>query len=126
VLEVLDQSTLDRVFHALADPNRRTMVDRLSQGPATVSELARLLDRSMPATVQHLQVLESCGIVQTEKVGRVRTCHIESSVLRTAEHWISERRTEWERRFDRLGVYLAEHPERADSSSPATDSRRTT
>lgn len=84
------------------------MVDRLSSGPASVSELARLLDRSMPATVQHLHVLETCGIIQTEKVGRIRTCHIESAVLSAAEGWIAGRRTEWERRFDRLGALLAE------------------
>lgn len=102
---------LDRAFHALADPSRRVMVERLSRGPASVSELARPLAMSLPAVVQHIRVLEASGLVRSEKVGRVRTCHIEAAALRTAEQWISERRTSWERRLDRLGEYLAEHPE---------------
>jgi DNA-binding transcriptional ArsR family regulator len=107
---MLNQSALDRVFHALADPSRRGMVERLCRGPASVSELARPLTMSLAAVVQHLQVLEASGLVRSEKVGRVRTCHIEPSVLGSAEHWISERRTGWERRLDRLGDYLAEPP----------------
>ena len=87
------------------------MVERLSRGPASVSELARPLDMSLSAVVQHLQVLESSGLVRSEKAGRVRTCRIEPSALRTAEQWIAERRTAWERRLDRLGHYLAEHPD---------------
>jgi DNA-binding transcriptional ArsR family regulator len=102
---------LDQVFHALADPSRRGMVERLSRGPASVSELARPLDMSLAAVVQHLKVLEASGLVRSEKVGRVRSCRIEPSVLRTAERWIAERRTSWERRLDRLGDYLAEHPD---------------
>lgn len=109
---MLDQSVpLDRVFHALADPSRRGMVERLSRGPASVSELARPLAMSLAAVVQHLQVLEASGLVRSEKVGRVRTCRIEPSALRTAERWISERRSSWEQRLDRLGDYLAEHPD---------------
>lgn len=104
-------SALDQVFHALADPTRRVMVDRLTRGPASVSELARPLAMSLPAVVQHLQVLEASGLVRTEKVGRVRTCRIEPAVLRSAEGWIAERRTTWERRLDRLGRYLAELPD---------------
>ncbi len=104
------QPTLDLVFHALADPARRSMVDRLIRGPATVSELAQPLDMTLSAVVQHLQVLEGSGMVRTEKIGRSRTCHIESAVLRSAEHWITERRTSWERYLDRLGDYLAEDP----------------
>jgi DNA-binding transcriptional ArsR family regulator len=103
--------TLDKVFHALADPGRREMVERLSRGPASVSELARPLEISLAAVVQHLQVLEASGLVRSEKVGRVRTCRIEPSALRTAEQWIAERRTGWERRLDRLGDYLAEQPD---------------
>jgi DNA-binding transcriptional ArsR family regulator len=87
------------------------MVERLSRGPASVSELARPLAMSLPAVVQHLQVLEASGLVRSEKVGRVRTCYIEPKALRTAEQWITERRTSWERRLDRLGDYLAERPE---------------
>jgi DNA-binding transcriptional ArsR family regulator len=98
---------LDLVFQALADPSRRVMVERLTRGPASVSELARPLAMSLPAVVQHLQVLEASGLVRSEKVGRVRTCRIEPEVLSVAEQWISERRTLWERRLGRLGDYLA-------------------
>ena len=108
------RTTLDLVFHALADPARRLMVERLSRGPASVSELARPLTMSLSAVVQHLQVLEASGLVRSEKVGRVRTCRIEPAVLQTAEQWITERRTLWKRRLDRLGSYLAEHPDEAD------------
>jgi len=99
---------LDRIFHALADPSRRLIVERLSRGPASVSELAQPLPMSLPAVVQHLQVLEGSGLVRSEKVGRVRTCRIEPVALRPVERWISARRTSWERRLDRLGEYLAE------------------
>jgi DNA-binding transcriptional ArsR family regulator len=99
---------LDRVFHALADPSRRLIVERLSRGPASVSELAQPLPMSLPAVVQHLQVLEGSGLVRSEKVGRVRTCSIEPVALRPVERWISARRASWERRLDRLGEYLAE------------------
>jgi DNA-binding transcriptional ArsR family regulator len=109
---MLNQSApLDRVFQALADPSRRVIVERLSRGPASVSEIARPLAMSLSAVVQHLAVLEASGLVRSEKVGRVRTCRIEPAALRTAEHWISERRMSWERRLDRLGDYLAEHPD---------------
>jgi DNA-binding transcriptional ArsR family regulator len=103
-----DQRPLDLVFQALADPGRRVMVERLTRGPASVSELAKPLDMTLPAVVQHLQVLEASGLVRSEKIGRVRTCRIEPKVLRNAERWISERRTVWERHLDRLGEYLAE------------------
>ena len=84
------------------------IVERLSRGPASVSELAHPLPISLPAVVQHLQVLETSGLVRSEKVGRVRTCRIEPAALRPVEQWISARRSSWERRFDRLGDYLAE------------------
>ncbi len=106
---------LDQVFHALADPSRRQMVDRLTKGPASVSELAQPLAMSLPAVVQHLQVLEASGLVRSEKAGRVRTCHIESAALRNAERWITERRTTWERRFDRLDRFLKEDNKNADN-----------
>ena len=99
---------LDRVFHALSDPSRRSIVDRLSQGSASVSDLAGPLPISLPAVLQHLQVLEHSGLVRTEKVGRVRTCTIEFAALQPAERWIHERRAGWERRLDRLGRYLAD------------------
>jgi DNA-binding transcriptional ArsR family regulator len=98
---------LDDVFHALADPSRRVIVEQLSRGPASVSELARPLTMSLPSVVQHLQVLESSGLIRTEKVGRVRTCHLQLKRLDTADNWIRARREEWERRLDRLGEYLA-------------------
>jgi DNA-binding transcriptional ArsR family regulator len=101
-------AALDLVFQALADPARRGMVERLTRGPASVSELARPLDMSLPSVMQHLQVLEASGLVWSEKIGRVRTCRIETAALRTAEEWISRRRASWERRFDRLGDFLHE------------------
>jgi len=102
-----NETTLDHVFHALSDPARRAMVARLTRGPAPVSELAKPLDMSLSAVVQHLAVLETSGLVRSEKTGRVRTCRIEPKTLRSAEQWITERRTVWERRLDRLGDYLA-------------------
>ena len=99
---------LDRVFHALADPGRRLMLERLSQGPASVSELGRPLAMSLAAVVQHVQVLEASGLVRTQKTGRTRTCAIDPAALRSAESWIFERRTLWERRLDRLGDYLSD------------------
>jgi DNA-binding transcriptional ArsR family regulator len=99
---------LDRVFQALADPGRRFMVERLSQGPASVSELGRPLDMSLAAVLQHVQLLEACGLISTRKVGRTRTCSINPVALRSAESWIAGRRTMIERRLDRLGEYLAQ------------------
>ena len=104
---MLNQSAdLDRLFHALADPARRAMVERLSRGPAPVSELARPLPMSLPAAMQHLGVLEAAGLVRSEKVGRVRTCAVAPQALAQAEQWINARRIEWEHRLDRLGEYL--------------------
>jgi DNA-binding transcriptional ArsR family regulator len=102
------QPDLDRVFTALGDPSRRAMVERLSRGPASVSELAGPLAMSLPAVMQHLQVLEQAGLAKSQKVGRVRTCTIDSGALSMAEQWINQRRIGWERRFDRLGQFLAE------------------
>jgi DNA-binding transcriptional ArsR family regulator len=101
-------AALDQVFQALADPTRRRMLERLSRGPASVSELAEPLSMSLPAVVQHLQMLEGSGLVRSEKVGRVRTCRMDTAALRGAQHWIEERRDSWERRLDRLGDFLAE------------------
>jgi len=112
-------TTLDGVFQALADPARRGMVDRLTRGPASVSELAKPLDMSLSAVVQHLQVLEASGLVRSEKVGRVRTCRIETKALRTAEEWIARRRSIWEQHLDRLGEYLA--TQQADPSGNGSD-----
>jgi DNA-binding transcriptional ArsR family regulator len=112
-------ANLDRVFQALADPGRRLMVERLTLGPASVSELGKPLAMSLAAVVQHVQVLEASGLVRSEKVGRTRTCQINPPVLRSAERWISERRALWERRLDRLGGYLAEKD--SNNNSPDTD-----
>ena len=99
---------LDRVFQALAAPTRRSLVDRLCHGPASVSQLAAPLPMTLAAVVQHLQVLEASGLVRSEKVGRVRTYSLTPAPLRSAEQWIAQRRTAWERRLDRLGDLLAE------------------
>jgi DNA-binding transcriptional ArsR family regulator len=104
----LEPAPLDRVFHALADPARRAMLERLTRGPASVSELAQPLAMSLPAVVQHIAVLEGSGLVRSRKVGRVRTCQIEAGALQRAEQWINERRIQWERRLDRLGDYLVQ------------------
>ena len=108
MLDQLVDPDLDRIFHALADPGRRVMVDRLSQGPASVTQLGQPLAMSLAAVLQHVQVLEACGLVRSQKIGRTRTCSINPVALRSAETWISERRSLWERRLDRLGGYLAD------------------
>lgn len=99
---------LDLMFQALADPARRAMLERLCRGPASVTELAQPFSMTLSAVVQHLQVLESSGLVSSHKVGRVRTCQLEAKALKSAETWLSARRANWERRFDRLGAFLAE------------------
>jgi DNA-binding transcriptional ArsR family regulator len=102
-----DSTGLDRAFAALADPVRRGMLARLSRGPASVSELAQPLRISLPAVMQHLKALESSGLVASHKQGRVRTVRLQPNALSAAEHWIAERRTEWEARADRLEHYLS-------------------
>jgi DNA-binding transcriptional ArsR family regulator len=104
---VLNESpALDLAYQALADPRRRQMLARLSRGPASVSELARPLPISLPAVMQHLQLLEASGLVRSEKKGRVRTCRIAPEALGRAESWIAEQRAMWEGRLDRLEAYL--------------------
>jgi DNA-binding transcriptional ArsR family regulator len=103
-------ASLDLAFQALADPARRAMVERLCEGPASVSELAKPLDMTLSAVVQHLSVLEQSGLIKTRKEGRVRTCQVEPEALRGVERWIHERRLLWERRLDRLGDYLKANP----------------
>ncbi len=102
------QPSLDLAFQALSDPTRRRMVERLSAGPATVSELADPLPMSMSAVVQHLKILEASGLVVSEKVGRVRTCRVQPQALSAAERWINDRRRSVERSLDRLAAYLDE------------------
>ena len=104
---MVDQPDLDGVFRALADPGRRVMVERLSRGPATVSELGKPLEMSLAAVLQHVQVLEASGLVRSRKVGRTRTCSINPAALRSVETWISQRRALVESRLDRLAEYLA-------------------
>lgn len=104
----MTEPALDTLFQALADPGRRRMIERLCRGPASVSELGAPLEMTLSAVMQHLQVLENSGLVRTQKIGRVRTCRIESKALERAEHWLRARRASWERHFDRLGEFLAE------------------
>ncbi len=98
--------SIDRIFHALGDPTRRAIVERLSDGPASVSQLALPLNITVTAVGQHLQLLEDAGLVKTEKLGRVRTCSINPAGLAPAKQWIDDRRSLWERRLDRLGDLL--------------------
>ena len=99
---------IDRLFHALGDPTRRAILDRVTAGPMSVSRLAEPLGITLTAVAQHLQILEEAGLVQTEKLGRVRTCRIETAGFRALEDWIRDHRTAWERKLDRLGQFLAE------------------
>lgn len=117
---VLNQvEDIDRVLAALADPTRRWMVERLGSGPASVTALAAPLPMSLPAVVQHLQVLERSGLVVSQKQGRVRTCRLDPERLGTVEDWIADRRMAWERRLDRLGTVL----DRTSSQNPKEGSK---
>jgi DNA-binding transcriptional ArsR family regulator len=97
---------LNRVFQALADPTRRAVLERLSSGPAAMSELAQPFDMALPSFSQHLDVLEVCGLVRSRKSGRVRTYQLAPKPLKFAEHWLVGQRTLWERRLDQLDHYL--------------------
>jgi len=105
------EPSLDRVFHALADPTRRRIVATLVRGPASVSRLAEPLGMTLSAVLQHLRVLVDSGLVTSTKVGRVRTCAIDAGALRGAEEWLGGQRTTWERRLDRLDSLLGESGE---------------
>lgn len=105
---MLNQQAVDRVFHALGDPTRRAILERLSRGPQSVSELAGPLGITLAAVVQHLAVLEASDVVRSEKIGRVRSCRLEREGLAVAERWLGARQRIWEERFDRLGEVLAE------------------
>ncbi len=115
---MLKYQRVDEVFRALGDPTRRDLVERLSGGPATVSQLAQPLEMSLSAVVQHLAVLESSGLVSSEKVGRTRTCRLEPLGLRVAEDWFAGQRAEWARRLDRLGEVLAEDLAAEQTATP--------
>jgi DNA-binding transcriptional ArsR family regulator len=106
-----DGAELDRLFHALADPSRRGMVERLARGPASVKQLAGPLSMALPSVLKHLRVLEAGGIVLSEKIGRVRTYRIEPAALTRIEGWVAARKTTWNHHFDRLESYLADEPE---------------
>jgi DNA-binding transcriptional ArsR family regulator len=115
----MEAAGIDLVFRALGDSTRRAMVDRLAQGPATTSELAAPHALSLAAIVQHVQVLEASGLVASQKVGRVRTCTLAPEGMRLAERWLFERRSQWERRLDRLGALL-DDPAFSDDSDDTT------
>lgn len=110
------QTPLDLAFQALGDPTRRAIMERLTDGPASVSDLARPLPMSLPAVMLHLKVLEQSGLVRSEKIGRVRTCRVEPQMLSQAERWINERRKMWERNLDRLGAFLDETKAQGDKT----------
>lgn len=113
---------VDRVFQALGDRSRRAILDRLIQGPVSVSQLAAPLAITLTAVGQHLDILEQCGLVTTEKVGRVRTCQMASAGFDALERWVREHRTEWERSMDRLGKLLED--EAGGSESPSRRRKR--
>ncbi len=102
----MNAAPLDAMFQALSDPARRGMIERLSRGSASVSELAQPFAMSLPAILQHLQMLEASGLVRSEKIGRVRTCRLEEAGMRKVEQWVASRRATWEKRLDRLGDFL--------------------
>src|SRR5580658_5112568 len=120
---MLNNNAVVRVFHALAEPTRRAIVERLSVGPISVSDLAQPFDMTLAAIVQHLQILEQSGVIRSEKVGRVRTCRIEARGLKLAEKWIAERRALWERRLDLLADVLAEDEDK-QKPSPTRQAKR--
>lgn len=102
-----ESATLDRIFQALANPTRREVVARLGIGPASMTELAKSHGMALPSFLQHLQVLEKCGMVSSQKTGRVRTYRLEPLPLIAAEHWMDKHRSEWESRLNQLDSYLA-------------------
>ena len=119
ILNLMLNQSLDHVFQALADPTRRAMLERLSKGPASVGELAAPLAISLPGVMQHLAALEACGLISTQKIGRVRRCQIEPKGLSEAETWMNAQRAEWESRFDRLGAYLEQLQNKGGGDEPA-------
>ena len=123
---MLQHQALDRVFQALSDPSRRAIVDRLSRGDASVSELAQPLAMTLAAVVQHVQLLEASGLIRTQKTGRVRNCHLDRAVLSQAETWLSQRRTLWEDDLDRLGEVLAMQKAERARAAALVESTKTT
>ncbi|TPL87400.1 metalloregulator ArsR/SmtB family transcription factor [Mesorhizobium sp. B2-3-12] len=115
---MLNHSEIDSILRALVEPTRRRILERLSGGPATVSQLAEPFGMTFAAVLQHLQALEACGLIRSEKIGRVRTCRIEPGGLAPLADWIAERRIPAERYLDRLGQILAEPDPSPKSQSP--------
>ncbi|MER9260960.1 metalloregulator ArsR/SmtB family transcription factor [Mesorhizobium sp. M0619] len=97
---------IDGIFRALADPTRRRVVERLNRSPASVSELAQPFEMALPSFIEHLKVLEGCGLVRSEKIGRTRTYQLAPEPLQFAENWLAEQRTLWERRLDQFDAYV--------------------
>ena len=120
---MLERSQLDHIYHALSDPTRRALLDRLAKGPASVSELAAPFESTLASIVQHVQVLETSGLIATEKVGRTRTCRISTEAVAQAERWLTDRRELWEGRFDRLGALLENDQQAAPKTRSAKPRR---
>lgn len=114
MIAVAPASPIDDVFRALSDPTRRHVLERLSQGPASVSALAEPFEMALPSFVQHLRVLEGCGLVRSRKAGRVRTYQLAPEPLKLAEDWLGQQRTTWERRLDQLDAYLLKLKENSE------------
>lgn len=112
------QTHLDSTFHALADPTRRAVIARLIEGPASVSELAEPFDMALPSLMQHLKVLETGGLIRTQKTGRVRTCRLETARLTEAQDWLSKQKALWETRLDRLDAYLRDMAAKENPDDP--------
>jgi len=115
---MLNYSTVGPVFHALGDPTRRAIVERICVSPASATDLVGPLNMTLAAVVQHLQVLERSGLIRTRKAGRIRTCHLNTDGLLAADQWIRERRALWERRLDRLSDVLATDDESPKKGKP--------
>ncbi|WP_258051996.1 helix-turn-helix transcriptional regulator [Mesorhizobium sp. INR15] len=107
-LQIVNSSPppIDGIFRALADPTRRRVVERLNRSPASVSELAEPFGMALPSFIEHLKVLEGCGLVRSQKAGRIRTYQLAPEPLKLAENWLSEQRTLWERRLDQFDAYV--------------------
>jgi DNA-binding transcriptional ArsR family regulator len=112
VSEMVQSAAADEVFHALSSPTRRKVLERLSVGPATVSELAAPFDMQLPSFVQHLSVLEQSRLVRSKKRGRVRTYEIAPGRFKVVEDWLTARRQEWEARLDRFDQYVKQLKEK--------------
>jgi DNA-binding transcriptional ArsR family regulator len=113
---MVQSAVTDQVFHALANPTRRKVMERLSVGPATVSELAAPFDMQLPSFVQHLSLLERSRLVKSKKRGRVRTFELAPERFKVAEDWLTARRREWEARLDRFDRYVSQLTEKESAS----------